>query len=86
MYATLEQIGQLGHEEKEGARVYATEGSLIARHSRGAARSKLEEVARGRERMAFLQGIHWERHRLARLARGETSLEELRGRLGLPNL
>jgi hypothetical protein len=61
--ASLEEIARLNHEAKDAARLYVVEGSLTARVLRGHPVTKLEDGIRDRERMAFLQGICWERTR-----------------------
>lgn len=55
--ATLDQIAQRGGPEKQAAREYC---EAAPRHP---GMSTLEDVVRASERMAFLQGIAWERSR-----------------------
>lgn len=59
--ATLEEIGQLGGHEKEAARMYAERQREGNRRLRLAL--PLQDLLDGRERMAFLQGLAWERER-----------------------
>lgn len=62
-HATIDQIAHLGHPEKNAARAYTEEGSLWVHGMHRPAAPSREAEARSRERMAFLQGIHWERER-----------------------
>src|SRR6185295_20394774 len=61
LMATLEEIGQLGGPEKEAARDYADRP--LAQRLRLAA--PVHDLVNSRKRMAFLQGIAWERARMA---------------------
>jgi hypothetical protein len=65
--ASLEEIGQLGHPEKHAAREYAAQEA--GKSSRGGVRfpQPMADLIEGRERMAFLQGILWERAHVAEL-------------------
>lgn len=61
--ATLDEIAQLGPEEKEAARVYVVAGPTGRRAPMSVVPSKWKAGNEQRERMAFLQGIAWERAR-----------------------
>jgi hypothetical protein len=62
MAATLDQIGQMGHPEKQAAREYLT--TPMAKPPETVA----GELRRLDVQMAFLQGIHWERERQASMS------------------
>ncbi len=67
--ATIDEIAQLGGPEKVAARAYTENGR--PRGAMDTLARPLVDLLESRERMAFLQGIHWERQRIeARLASG----------------